>query len=245
MTEPRKAKNLYRIPDSTLTVPGTNEVWQMYRLEVGLYYHSGKVFYLPKGTLLTMQNPHIVKPLALLAESIHLDMVEKFFQVRKQLPRRQASHYRELWRFFHKDNRLMAAAKFHSARLPQSVKTFLEFFIFKVKPGLDCRDPTNFVTGDLAAIGEQMEIAAFVLQVRSWNGYYGPAPPHHVLKEEPVHTGTYARWLLRSKDTRRLPRDRAIGPDGFPEARPEFGHGTSPLLSEEGDEADIVIPSFQ
>ena len=78
-------------------------------------------------------------------------------------------------------------------------------------------------------IREQLEVAAYILQLSCWKSYYGPAPPYHILKNEPICPGDYSKRLLCGKEKEKQLEARPIGPDGFPLPRPKVNLGKSKL----------------
>ena len=66
---------------------GKTEVWNVHEMKPGFYFYRGKVFHLPEGLLITPETPHVVKPLAFLAEKMELGnlKLEVIFQAEQKV----------------------------------------------------------------------------------------------------------------------------------------------------------------
>ena len=225
------AEQEFETATSSFTVPNANERWNVFEARNGLYFYRGRIFYLPYGYFITIEPPKFIRGLQILSNYISQGSIRRIVIPDGAYLKQVRPRYESLYAKYHEKRELMAVAKFHTERLNILISNFMKYAILSIKPTLD--DRFGGFGDDVVGVVEQMEIAAYVLQLRYYLGYYGPAPPYSILKHEKVGPKNLNRRRLKLGVKYSRPRGMPIGDDGFPLPREPFWRPQSKLAREE------------
>ena len=218
----------------TFTVDDTNEQWNAYETQNGFYFYRGKIFYLPEGLLITREPPKLIRGLVILSKHIIQGSLERIMNLQSYRIRQVQLHYQPLYAKYHEEQDVMAVATFHAERMNLSTAFFMRYSILNLKPMLDDRFPG--FGDDAAGAIQQMEIAAYLLQLKHYRGYYGPAPPYSILKHEKQGPKNLNKRRVDIGEKKLRRESMPIGDDGLPILRPPFSRPQSKLTREEPPE---------